>query len=209
MDIVSVRGSGEMIQKADNTELATSEDRVSLADVLSPLSPVQQLACAMLAEYEMPATVLAACNKEFGVGSINLVWINRSSSTLTRPKHSSTAIDAIREHYREMTNEPIMDPAWRMKQRRRIVRDALKAGDYKEARETLADVEKLTGPSQPSQQPTGAVNVMVNIGDMSEARARVEAMKASSGGRAPILPAGTTQPMLESDTIDAEATNGE
>lgn len=175
-----------MRQKADNQEVESTaaisqQDRQELDSALETLSPVQLLACTMLAEYSPPSVVLSACIKEYGAESINLWWINRVSSPVSRPRAYRCAIDAIRAHYRDMRDEPIMDPAWRMRQRRRIVENAIKAGEYDQAREALADVERLGG-SMPYQAPAG-VNVQVNIDNApaSPARARILAMMAESG----------------------------
>jgi len=186
-----------MNQQSDNTAIVTHEDHVSLADILSTLSPVQQLACTMLAEFKPPAEVLSACRKEYGNDSLTESWINRASSPIRRPKVYRTVIEAIRTDLGEMRDEPMMSPAWRMEQRRKAMSIAERKRDSEGMLSVLDGVEKLTGhceaPASPSQ-----VNVQVNLGEgVSEARQRIEMMKAGSGGHAPIWPAGTPANVID------------
>ena len=187
------------------SEMAITErtNRSELAELLTDVPPWQVFACTLIAEYKQPIDVIKQTVAEFG-DAVSERWIRRCSGVIARPRRYDDIIQAMRANYGEMTNEPIMDPAWRMQQRRRIVIKAIAAGEYDQAREALADVERLGG-SMPYAAPAG-VNLQVNIDNapVSPARQRILSMMAESGD-GPLLLAPDAQQTPEDapgSTID-------
>ena len=167
-------------------------NRPDLDALVAEVAPWQVFACRLIAEWKSLSEVQQATKDEFGEQVVSDRWIKRACGSAARPKRFDDIIQAMRDHYREMRDEPIMDPAWRMEQRRRIVEQAIAESQFAEARNALADVERLGGTMQP--EPAAGVNVQVNIIDgLTEARRRVALMSG--------LP---VQRLIEADCVGDE-----
>lgn len=148
-----------------NGEIEKAHDSPAVADLIKDLPPAEVLACVMVAEYERPAAILATCTKHFGPGVITLQRVKDFTSPVHRPAKFQRIIQAMRQMAGVSLDEPILDPCWRMKQRRQVVVRAIGDGNYGAALEALAAVEKLLG-TVPTQRSTGPVTaIQVNIGD--------------------------------------------
>lgn len=154
------------------TELAKKPERRPLGEVISGLAPEQLLVMVMVAEREKPKAIIAAVTERFGAEhKAKDSWIYSVSSWLDRPEKYKPLIDDLRRQLAEVDAEPILDVAWRLKQRREMVLEARADKQFTEARHSLNDVDRMQGIDPGPKQPSGAsMNLQVNTfnsGDMN------------------------------------------
>jgi len=156
-----------------NGEIVQAQEAPGLAELIKDLSPVEVLMCVLVAEYEKAENVFKGCTERFGDDSITMQRIWHITSPVHRPQKFHAIIDAMRAMWGVSLDEPILNPAWRMRQRRRIVEKAIKGSQFDQAREALSDVERLIGNLRADGHgPATAIQINVGgngVGDLNRA----------------------------------------
>ena len=168
---------------AAETTIEKSHKLPTFDDITSGLLPAQVLVLEMVAGWAPPSEIIEKCKASIDRGETNERWIRCVSSTAQRPAKFGRVVEWIRG--KAASEQPILDPGWRYKQRARVVEKAIDTGDYSAALEALRDVDRHQG-TVGADGPGAAVQVNV-IGDavLGDLTHRIGAL---SGGALPALP---------------------
>lgn len=178
-------------------ETEAAAKTAELAIVTEDCSPAQLFALQMIADHAKPHQILASIRRQKPAGHEHITqkWLYCLSSVAVRPERYKPIIERLR------AEQPLLDGGFRMKKRLRALEIAEADQSVSDMLAVLDGVERLVGPEEARNAPQHQTNVQINLGDVSEARRRIEAMKAGAGGRSPIMPAGTADDVIEGDAL--------
>ena len=168
---------------AAETSIEPVEKTKTFVELCEGIPPVEVIVCQMVAAWDKPKDILQVIGSAVERGEITPTRVNVLSGLVTRPRKQAALVQWIRE--RSASEQPILDPGWRYKQRARVVEKAIDSGDYAAALEALRDVDRHQG-TVGADGPGAAVQVNV-IGDavLGDLTHRIGAL---SGGALPALP---------------------